>query len=253
MNDLKDKVVLITGASSGIGAAAALAFGRWGCHVAVHFNSHEKQALDIVAQIEKLGARAAAFKADVTDTQDLKTLAASVLKTFGRIDILINNAGDMVQRVPLAEATDDIIARVFDLNARSMIALGREIIPGMRAQGGGAIINVTSQAARLGGTPGAGLYAASKGFVSTYTKSLARELVPFGIRVNAVAPGVIATPFQDVHSSPALMEERKKIIPMGRLGRADECSGAMLFLASEEMSGYVIGQVIEVNGGTVMP
>ena len=253
MNDLNGKVVLITGASSGIGAAAALAFARQGCQVAVHFNAHEKKALDIVAQIEASGGSAAAFQADVTHTQELKTLAASVLKKFGRIDILINNAGGMVQRMPLAEASDELIAHVFDLNARSMIALSREIIPTMRAQGSGAIVNVTSQAARLGGTPGSGLYAASKGFVSTYTKSLALELIPFGIRVNAVAPGVIATSFQDLHSNPAMMEARKKIIPMGRIGRADECAGAMLFLASEEMSSYVIGQVIEVNGGTVMP
>ena len=253
MKDLKGKVVLITGASSGIGAAAALAFGRHGAQVAVHFNSHEKEALDIVARIKAAGSNASAFQADVTDTGSLKQLSSDVHKMFGRIDVLINNAGDMVQRVPLAEATDDIISRVFDVNARSMIALGREVIPHMRAQGSGCIINITSQAARLGGTPGAGLYAASKAYVSTYTKSLARELIRYGIRVNAVAPGVIATPFQDVHSSPSLMAEREKTIPMRRVGRADECAGAMLFLASEDMSSYVIGQVIEVNGGTLMP
>lgn len=253
MNDLKNKVVLITGASSGIGASAALAFGRYGARVAVHFNSHEREAHQIVEQINHAGSDAAAFQADAMNTESLSRMAASVHQHFGRIDVLINNAGDMVQRVPLAEANDELIDRVFHLNGRSMLALCREVIPHMRAQGGGNIINITSQAARLGGTPGAGLYAASKGFVSTYTKGLARELVRYGIRVNAVAPGVIDTPFHEAHTSPSLMAERSKLIPMRRLGRADECAGAMLFLASEEMASYITGQIIEVNGGTLMP
>ncbi len=253
MKDLKNKVVLITGASSGIGAAAALAFGRYGARVAVHFNSHEREANQIVAQIKQAGSDATAFQADAMNTDSLNRMAASVHQHFGRIDVLINNAGDMVQRVLLAEASDELIDRVFHLNGRSMLALCREVIPHMRAQGAGSIINITSQAARLGGTPGAGLYAASKGYVSTLTRGLARELVRYGIRVNAVAPGVIDTPFHEAHTSPEAMAERYKLIPMRRLGRADECAGAMLFLASEEMASYITGQIIEVNGGTLMP
>ena len=153
----------------------------------------------------------------------------------------------------LAEASDELIDQVFHQNARSMMALGRSVIPLMRAQGGGCIINVTSQAARTGGSLGSGLYSSSKAFVSTYTRALAKELVADGIRVNAVAPGVIDTPIHDGHTSPALLEQLRESIPMRRLGRADECAGAILFLASEQLASYVTGQIIEVNGGSVMP
>jgi 3-oxoacyl-[acyl-carrier protein] reductase len=253
MNDLNGKVVLITGASSGIGAAAALAFGRQRSRVAVHYRSHEQAAHDIVAQINAAGGDAAPFQADAMDTGSLDRLAQEVHGHFGRIDVLVNNAGDMVQRVLLAEADDALIDQVFHLNARSMLALNRSVVPYMREQGGGSIIHITSQAARSGGTPGAGLYAASKGYVSTYTRGLARELVRYGIRVNAVAPGLIDTPFHETHTGAEQLEKRKKSIPMRRLGRADECAGAILFLASEDLASYVIGQIIEVNGGTAMP
>ena len=123
----------------------------------------------------------------------------------------------------------------------------------MQWQGGGCIINLTSQAARSGGSMGAGLYSSSKAYISTLTRALAKELVGDGIRVNAVAPGVIATPIHDAHTSSELLAQLSATIPMGRLGRADECSGAMLFLASEKLSSYITGQTIEVNGGSVMP
>lgn len=253
MNDLKDKVVLVTGASSGIGAAAALAFGRHGARVAVHYNRRELAARGLAARIQAGGGDAAPFQADAMDTRSLDALAHGVHRHFGRIDVLVNNAGDMVQRTPLAEADDDLIDRVFHLNARSMVALTRSVVPMMRDAGGGAIINVTSQAARSGGSPGAGLYAASKAYAATYTRGLARELVRYGIRVNGIAPGVIDTPIHGTHTSDEQMQKLKKTIPMRRLGHADECAGTILYLASEELSSYVVGQIIEINGGTVMP
>jgi len=147
-----------------------------------------------------------------------------------------------------------LIDQVFHVNARSMLALTRCVVPMMRRQGGGgSIINVSSQSARGGGSLGAGLYAASKGYVNTLTRALAKELAPDGIRVNAVSPGVIETPIHDGHTSAELLEQLRTGIPMQRLGRADECSGAILFLASDKRSGYVTGQIIEVNGGSVMP
>jgi 3-oxoacyl-[acyl-carrier protein] reductase len=176
-----------------------------------------------------------------------------VHRRFGRIDVLVNNAGSFVQRSPLMDASDDLIERVFRVNARSMLAMSRAVVPLMRAERSGCIINVTSQAARSGGSLGAGLYASSKGYVSTLTRALAKELVTDGIRVNAVAPGVIETPIHDGHTSAAVLEQLRAGIPMGRLGRADECTGAILFLASEAMASYVTGQIIEVNGGSVMP
>ncbi len=253
MQDLRDKVVLITGASSGIGAAAALAFGRLGARVAVHYRARRAQAEAIAREIDSAGGEADTFQADVSDSASLDRLSAATHAHFGRIDILVNNAGGFIRRVPLAEASDELIDEVFHQNARSMIALGRSVIPLMRAQGGGSIINMTSQAARSGGSAGSGLYSSSKGFVSTYTRSLARELVGDGIRVNAVAPGVIDTPIHDGHTSPELLEQLRLSIPMRRLGRAEECAGAILFLASEQMASYVTGQIIEVNGGSVMP
>lgn len=253
MDDLKNKVILITGASSGIGAAAALAFGRRGSRVAVHYNRHEQAAHEIVERIRSGRSDAAAFQADAMDTRSLEALARDVYRHFGRIDVLVNNAGDMVQRVKLAEATDDLIDRVFHLNARSMVALNRSVLPMMREAGSGAIINVTSQAARTGGSPGAGLYAASKAYVAAYTHGLAREVARYGIRVNGIAPGVIDTPIHAAHTSEEQMEKLKKTIPMRRLGHADECAGTILYLASEQLSSYVVGQIVEVNGGTQMP
>jgi 3-oxoacyl-[acyl-carrier protein] reductase len=253
MDDLKDKVVLITGASSGIGAAAAVDFAAQGARIAVHCHSHPEQANAVLVRVRAAGGSGAVFRADVSDTSQLERLAAEVHRHFGRIDVLVNNAGGFVRRTPLVEASDALIDEVFHLNARSMIALCRYVVPHMRQQGGGCIINLTSQAARSGGSMGAGLYSSSKAYISTLTRALAKELVGDGIRVNAVAPGVIDTPIHDGHTSSELLAQLSATIPMGRLGRADECSGAMLFLASEKFSSYVTGQTIEVNGGSVMP
>lgn len=253
MDDLRDKVALITGASSGIGAAAALAFGRHGTLVAVHYNSRKREAEAVAAEIRKAGADAAVFQADVSRSPELDRLAGEVHARFGRIDILVNNAGGFVQRALLAEASDELIDRVFHQNARSMVALCRAVIPHMRRQRSGTIINVTSQAARTGGSQGSGLYSATKAYISTYTRTLAKELVADAIRVNAVAPGIIDTPIHDGHTSPELLAQLSAGIPMRRLGRADECAGAMLFLASERLASYITGQTIEVNGGLLMP
>ena len=253
MEDLRGKVVLITGSSSGIGAAAATAFAARGAHVAIHFHTREAQAHAVLQQVRSHGSQGAVFGADVQDTAQLARLADDVLQHFGRIDVLVNNAGGFVQRTPLMQASDALIDTIFHVNARSMLALSRHVVPGMRAQGGGSIINLSSQAARSGGSLGAGLYSASKGYINTLTRAMAKELVPDRIRVNAVSPGVIDTPIHDGHTSAELLGQLRAGIPMGRLGSADECSGAILFLASEQLASYVTGQIIEVNGGTVMP
>ncbi|TCR65507.1 SDR family NAD(P)-dependent oxidoreductase [Bosea sp. BK604] len=253
MRDLENKIALVTGSSSGIGEAVALAFADYGAHVAVHYRSRRDEAEAVAARIRDKGCKSAVFQADVADTAQLARLAADVLAEFGRIDVLVNNAGGFVRRARLSEASDALIDEIFHVNGRSMLALSREVVPAMRRQGGGAIINMTSQAARTGASPGAGLYASTKAYVSTFTRALAKELVPDGIRVNAVAPGVIATPIHDGHTSPELLKTLEAGIPMKRLGRAEECAGAVLFLASEELASYVTGQVIEVNGGSVMP
>ncbi len=254
MDDLKDKVVLITGSSSGIGAATAIDFGASKARVAVHYNSHAEQAHAVLSEVRAAGGDGAVFHADVADTAQLERLASDVCTHFGRIDVLVNNAGSLVQRCALIDADDALIDRIFHVNARSMLAMCRYVVPMMRRQGGGgSIINLSSQSARGGGSFGAGLYASSKAYVNTLTRALAKELASDAIRVNAVSPGVIVTPIHDGYTSPELLEQLRTGIPMQRLGRADECSGAILFLASGKRSGYVTGQIIEVNGGSVMP
>ena len=253
MEDLKGKTALVTGASTGIGAAVAIAFAARGMRVAVHYNSSADAANQVADTIRKAGGDAFTLQADVRDTAAIRECVRQTVARFGRIDVLVNNAGSLVKRVPIAEFDDALFDEVMHINARSVLAFAREVVPLMRTHGGGNIINVTSVAARTGGGPGAYLYAGSKGFVSTATHGLARELVGDRIRVNAVAPGVIQTPFQDRFSTPAMLESFRTAIPMGRIGSPDECVGAFLYLASEQLSGYVTGQVIEVNGGQYMP
>ena len=159
----------------------------------------------------------------------------------------------MLGRIRIEDYTVEHINRVLTLNCTQVALFMREVIPGMRRQKSGNVINVTSIAARNGGGPGVVLYAATKGFVSTLTRGLAKELVGDGVRVNGVAPGVILTPLHDRHTSQATLDALKGTVPMGRLGTADECAGAFLYLASDALSGYVTGQIIEVNGGQLMP
>lgn len=251
--EFRGKPVLVTGASSGIGAAVALAFGRFGANVGVHYNSNQDAAEAIATEIRTSGSRAYVVQADVSDVGAVKSMVENVVTEFGGIDILINNAGAMLERTTLVEASAEHFHRVMDLNFTSVYAACHAVIPIMRKQGTGNIINVTSIAARTGGAAGAGIYAASKAAVSTLTRNLAKEEAPNNIRVNAVSPGVITTPFHDSVSTPVQMEAAKAAIPQGRLGNAQDCVGTFLYLASDELSSYVDGQIIEVNGGQLMP
>ena len=253
IEDLKGKVVLITGASTGIGAAAAAAFGANGAHVGVHYNKSKAEAEKVAADIEKAGGKALLVQGDVTESEACRTVVTKTVQGMGRLDVLINNAGGLVQRAPVETITDELFDQVVHLNVRSaLMCIGAAVLQ-MRKQGGGNIINVTSIAARHGGGPGAVLYAGSKGFVSTMTRGLAKELVKDKIRVNAVSPGVIYTPFHERYSTPQMLESFKATIPMNRIGTPDECAGAFLYLASDRLSSYVTGQIIEVNGGQYMP
>jgi 3-oxoacyl-[acyl-carrier protein] reductase len=251
--DLKDKVVLVTGSSTGIGAAVVRGFARNGARVAVHYHSSRAAAEQVVADIKLHGGTAALFGADARSAQEVENLVGAVGRYWGRLDVLVNNAGGLVKRVKLEEITDELYDEVLNLNVRSVVAASRAAARLFRAQGRGNIISTASVAARNGGGIGASLYAASKAFVSTFTRNLAKEFAEQGIRVNAVAPGVIMTPFHERFTGPEMLETFRKAIPMARIGAADECVGAYLFLASDQLSGYVTGQVIEVNGGQLMP
>lgn len=247
------KKVLVTGGGSGIGAAVALAFGAAGAHVAVHYSRNREGAQAVADQIVQLGGQAHVLGGDLLDRAVAGSLVGDAAQALGGLDILINNAGDMFGRRPLDAATDEDFDRVVQLNVHAAFAVCRAAAPLMRAAGGGTMINTTSIAARTGGGEGVGLYGAAKAFTSTMTRVFAREMAPHGIRVNAVAPGVILTDFHVRNSSPEQLEGARKSIPMGRTGTSDDCVGAYLFLADELLAGYITGQVIEVNGGQLMP
>lgn len=251
--DLKGKVVLITGASTGIGAAAAVAFARCGSRIVVHYNESLAPAEAVVAAIRASGGEAALVRGDVTQADTVSRVVAEAAAAFGRIDVLINNAGGLVARTRIEDYTPDFLDRVLRLNVTQVALFMRAIVPLMRSQGSGNVINVSSIAARNGGGNGAVIYAAAKGFVSTATRGWAKELAGDRIRVNAVSPGVITTPFHERYSTPEQLKSMQATIPLNRLGTADECAGTFLYLASDTMSAYVTGQVLEVNGGQYMP
>jgi len=251
--DLKGKVVLVTGASTGIGAAVARAFGAEGSTVVVHFHASEAAAREVVAAIETDGGRAHSMRADATHPEQMVGLVKATVDRYGHLDVLINNVGDLVRRCPIADSNEELFDAVVDLNVRSVVTTSRAAILHFRSLGRGNIINTTSIAARNGGGPGSVLYASSKAFVSTFTRGLAKELAQENIRVNGVAPGVIVTPLQARHTSGTQMEAFRASVPMGRLGSPEECAGAYLYLASDALSGYVTGQILEVNGGQLMP
>ena len=250
--DLASKVVLVTGGSTGIGAAVARAFAEQGAKVAIGYRANEAPANTLAEAIEAAGGEALTVKGDVADPVECDRIVAETTARFGRLDGLVSNAGLMLGRVPSFEASDDHVQAVIDLNARSVVSMTRAAVPWLERQGG-FILNTTSIAARNGGGAGAVLYAAAKGFVSTLTRGQAKELIGRKIRVNAVAPGVIATPFHERYSDAEMMEAMRRTIPLGRVGTPEECVGAYLFLASEAFSGYVVGQIIEVNGGQLTP
>ncbi|MGF1624642.1 MAG: SDR family NAD(P)-dependent oxidoreductase [Alphaproteobacteria bacterium] len=251
--ELENKVVLITGSSTGIGAAAARAFGKVGAHVVVHYARSRDKAEAVAEAIRGDGARATVVAGDVGVPGGAQQVVADAIAGAGDLHVLVNNAGHMVERRPWTDYTDAAFDTVVSLNARSAAAASAAAVPRFKANGGGNIIHVTSIAARNGGSGGAGFYAASKGFVSTMTHGMARELAPLNVRVNAVSPGVILTPFHEVYSNEQQLAAALATIPMNRLGQAEDCAGTFLYLACDSLSGYVTGQVIEINGGQLMP
>jgi 3-oxoacyl-[acyl-carrier protein] reductase len=251
--DLAGKRVLVTGASTGIGAAAAQAFAAAGCRVAVDYNASRDKAEAVRAAITGAGGEAHLVHGDVRSSATARAIVEDAAAKLGGLDVLVNNAGGLVRRVPVADIDDAVFDEIVNLNVRSMVAACSAAVPHLRRNKRGNIINVTSIAGRNGGGPGAALYASAKGFVSTFTHGLARELAGDNIRVNAVSPGVITTPFHERYSTPQILEAMRATIPMARLGTAEECAGTFLYLASDALSGYVTGQIVEVNGGQLMP
>ena len=252
LHELAGRRILVTGASSGIGAAAAIAFGGSGALVVVHYHANAAGAEATCAAIRKAGGRAFPLGKNLAAREAGAALVEESATLLGGLDLLVNNAGDMIERRPLADVGDAQLDRVIDLNIRPVVSACAAAIPLLKGPTPGSIINVTSISARSGGSLGSNLYGAAKSFVATYTRGLARELAPDRIRVNAIAPGVIETPLHARHTPPDVLAQLAATIPLRRVGQPDDCVGAFLFLACETMSGYMTGQTIEVNGGQYM-
>jgi 3-oxoacyl-[acyl-carrier protein] reductase len=249
--DLQGKVALVTGASSGIGRATAQALAANGARVAINFHRNEAGAQAARAEIVNGGGSAIVVQADVTRASDIESLVKRTVTEFGPIDILVNNAGSLVERLKILELTEERWDEVIDLNLKSAFLCSKAVAASMMERKTGAIINVSSIAGRNGGALGSIHYSTAKGGVITFTKGLAKELAPFGVRVNAISPGVIDTPYHEQFSSAEMMKTYAGMIPMGRVGTPAEVAKVICFLASKAAS-YLAGETIEINGGMFM-
>lgn len=248
MAELSGRIALVTGGASGIGRASSLALAREGADVALTYFTSGKEAAEVAGEIGKLGRRSLSLQADMTDEATVERVVAETEEKLGPIDILFANAGGILQRARATEATLDLWNRAFAVNVTSTFLVCRAVLKRMEARKRGAIITMSSLAAFSGGGPGAAHYAAAKGAVATYTRGLAKEVGPLGIRVNGVAPGLIATRFHDVFNTPAGRAAAVAATPLRREGTPEDVAEAVVYLASERSS-YLAGEFIQINGG----
>ncbi|HEV8134469.1 MAG TPA: SDR family oxidoreductase, partial [Pyrinomonadaceae bacterium] len=222
-----------------------------GAIVALGYHQNEEGANQVLDQIMKEGGKALAICADMRRAADISSLVKRATDELGPIDILVNNAGSLVQRQAIRELTQERWSEIINLNLTSVMLCSQAVATSMIERKRGAIINIVSIAGRTGGGPGAAAYSVAKGGLITFTKSLAKELAPYGVRVNAISPGVIDTPFHQVFSTPEMIRNFVTTIPLGRVGTPLECAKVIAFLASDASS-YIVGETIEVNGGQLM-
>lgn len=244
---LKDKVAIVTGGGRDIGKSVSLQLAAQGAKVAVNYRSDAEAAKATVAEIEAAGGTAILVQADVTKPDEVAKLVAETTAAFGeRVDVLVNVAGGMVARKTLADMDEAFFDHVMELNLKSAFLVTKAVLPHLGE--GSAIVNLSSLAGRDGGGPGASIYATAKGALMTFTRGLAKELGPQGIRVNALCPGLIGTSFHDTFSKP---EGRKAVAgntPLRREGHPDEVASAVVFLASNDSS-FLTGVNMDINGG----
>ena len=255
MTKLSGKRALVTAGAQGIGLAISRQLLHAGCDVFVHYHTSADGAKALEAEAKTLGRRCASASADLTSTEGCNPLVAAAVSFLGGLDVLINNAGSMVARKTLAESEDDFWAETMSLNLGSTRRVSRAATPHLIAAaktgGGASIVNLSSLAGRNGGGPGAIAYATAKGAMLTFTRGLARELGPQGVRVNALAPGLIlGSTFHATHTPPDAQRGIIAGIPLGRAGNLDDVARATVFFASE-FDGFITGATLDINGGVL--
>jgi 3-oxoacyl-[acyl-carrier protein] reductase len=245
--ELHGRVALVTGAGTGIGRAVALALAGAGATVGIHFHSSRAGAEETLAALAQHGRQGILLPADLTVEEQARGIVDRLIAEAGRLDILVNNAGSVVQRARIEDCPTELWRRAFDVNVHSAFFITRQAIPHLRGSGHGCIINNLTLSVQTGGAGGAGPYAAAKGALQVFTRTLARELAP-QVRVNAIMPGVIETPHHEAFSTPQRMEEYRRQTPLERNGTADEVAAAVLFLAGDAAR-FITGALLDVNGG----
>lgn len=249
--ELQGRVAFVSGGASGIGRASTLAFARAGAAVGFTYWSSAEEAAEIVRTISGEGGRAHAMKVDMKDGAAVEQAVAEAEETLGPIDILFANAGGLVKRSRCTEMTDELWHEVMGVNLTSTFLVCRSVLRRMEPRKRGTIITMSSLAAFDGGGPGATAYAASKGAVATYTRGLAKEVGPLGIRVNGVAPGLIGTRFHDVFNTPEGRQATVDRTPLRREGHPEDVAETVVWLASDKSS-FLAGETIQINGGLGM-
>ena len=247
---LKDRVAIVTGSGSGIGRAIALAMTREGARVAV-VDLNEVGAQETVKEIQKEGGQAHPYKADITKKAQIDAMVADVIKRWGTVHVLVNNAGwDKAE--PFIQSTEETWDKVLAINLKGPIICTRAVLDEMIRNGYGKIVSIASDAGRVGST-GEAVYSGAKGGIIAFTKTIAREMARHRINVNCICPGPTETPlFATVKAEhPKLAESLKRVIPMGRLGQPEDIPPAVIFLASED-AGFITGQTLSVSGGLTM-
>ena len=242
---LEGKVALVTGGGRGLGEAICRTLAREGAHIAVS-DVNLADAERVAAVIQGMGRKAAAIKADVSRTDQVRAMVANTIEALGTIDILVNNAG-ICHQGTVAEMSEEVWDKVLDVNLKGTFLCSREVMPTLKQKKWGKIVNIGSLAGQVGGLVVGANYSVSKAGVICFTKSLAKELAPFGINVNCIAPGIIDTEM----TQPFPREDMAKTIPLRKLGEPQDVADAVLFLVSQE-SKYVTGQTLSVNGGIFM-
>ncbi len=249
-DDLKDKKVLVTGSSSGIGKAAAIMFAQQGAYVGVHYFRTEKGGQETLAEVKK-HSDGCLVRADMRDETQVRDMAAEFAHKAGGMDVLVNNAGTLIERQTLEEAAVEYHEDIYATNVLSAFLGAKHSLEHLK-KSAGCIVNIGSIAGHNGGGGGSGIYASAKAAVATMTIAMAKEFSQYGIRVNSVLPGLIETRFHEQFSTP---ERKKKVAgqtPLKRNGTAEDVAKAILFLASGEAAGFITGEYIAVNGGLLM-